>query len=118
MLQELETQPVQTNMTMCEGLFVKHCVFDAGSWIPQHSHSTEHLSVIAAGAVRVWQDGVELGEFHAPAGITIKAHCKHTFLALEPNTTILCVHRVEDGEEPDIHEESDLEEAARCHSAQ
>lgn len=104
-LRVLETQPVQTNLKMCEGLFVKHMIFAADSYIPQHSHSSPHLSVLATGAIKAWKDGEFLGTFHAPAGLVIEAHAKHLFLALEPNTTILCVHRVDDDGEPDIHEE-------------
>ena len=104
----LASQPVETNIHLCDGLFVKHAVFDAGSYIPQHSHSTEHLSVIATGAVRVWQDGALLGDFTAPAGVVIKAHVKHLFLALAPMTTVLCVHRVGADGMPETHEHHDL----------
>lgn len=105
--QRLDDQPVQTDLHMCSGLFVKHATFAAGSYIPQHSHETEHLSVVATGSVRAWAAGELLGDFKAPAGIVIKAHVKHLFLALEP-TTILCVHRVDDDGDPVIREEHHL----------
>lgn len=111
-LVRLAEQPVETNITMCEGLFVKHAVFAQGSYIPQHSHSTEHLSVIATGAVRVWQDGVLLGDFAAPAGIVIKARARHLFLALEPMTAVLCVHRLDANGDLPTHEEHHLEGVA------
>ena len=105
-LAPLDEQPLSTNIyTDVPGLFVKHCVFDAGTFIPQHSHTTPHLSVIATGAVRVWKDGAVLGDFRAPAGVTIEAYAKHTFLALEPGTTVLCVHR----DTPEMHEEHQFE---------
>jgi quercetin dioxygenase-like cupin family protein len=97
-------EPVQTNIHLCEGLFVKHCIFAAGTHIAQHSHNADHLSIIATGAVRAWCDGALLGEFRAPAGIVIKARAKHMFLALEPLTTVLCVHRVDESGEPVTHE--------------
>ena len=100
-------QPVTTDIHMCEGLFVKHMVFAAGSYIPQHSHRSAHLSVIAAGSVRAWGNGELLGDFKAPAGIVIEARVKHLFLALEP-TTILCVHRVDESGEIAIDEEHHL----------
>jgi quercetin dioxygenase-like cupin family protein len=105
---ELESQPVQTDITMCPGLFVKHAVFDAGSYIPQHAHEHAHLSVVASGSVRAWKDGVLLGDYRAPAGIVIEARAKHTFLALADGTAILCVHRVDEDGEPAIHEEHHL----------
>lgn len=102
---KLDDQPLQTDITMCRGLFVKHAVFAAGSYIPQHSHEYEHLSVVAAGGVRVWRDGALLGDYRAPAGIVIEARAEHMFLALEPGTAVLCVHRVDDDGEPAIHAE-------------
>ena len=50
--ERLAEPPVETNITLCEGLFVKHAVFAAGTHIAQHSHESDHLSIIASGAVR------------------------------------------------------------------
>lgn len=100
-----QQQPIETNINICEGLFVKHAVFAQDTYIPQHSHEFEHLSVVASGAVRVWQDDELMGDYRAPAGIVIRAHVKHLFLALEPNTSVLCVHRVDGNGEPAIHAE-------------
>jgi quercetin dioxygenase-like cupin family protein len=105
---KLDEQPVETNIHLCAGLFVKHAVFAKGSYIPQHSHTSDHLSVVAAGAVRAWADDVLLGDYRAPAGIVIKAATKHLFLALEPMTAVLCIHRVDETGEPEIHEEHHL----------
>lgn len=100
MLRKLDDQPVETNITLCDGLFVKHAIFAKDSYIPQHSHETDHLTVVATGAVRAWADQVLLGDFHAPAGIVIKARVQHLFLALEPMTALLCIHRVDETGEP------------------
>lgn len=105
LLRKLEDQPISTDIRMCDGLFVKHTVFAEGSYIPQHSHQLPHLSVIATGAVRVWVDGELLGDYVAPAGVVVEAFKKHTFLALQPQTTILCVHRTDENGEIPIHEE-------------
>ena len=88
MMKRAGHQPIETNIHICEGLFVKHAVFEEDTYIPQHSHETEHLSVVATGATRVWQDGELMGDYRAPAGIVIKARVKHLFLALEPMTTV------------------------------
>lgn len=98
-IRALDEQPLSTDIRMCEGLFVRHCVFEAGSYIPQHSHEWEHLSVIAAGSVRVWTNDTLIGDFTAPAGIVIKAGVQHLFLALE-RAAVLCVHRVDGNGEP------------------
>lgn len=99
----LAEQPIETDIVMCEGLFVKTAVFAAGTHIAQHSHETDHLSVVASGAVRAWCDGELMGEFRAPAGIVIRARVKHMFLALEDRTTVLCIHRVDETGEPQRH---------------
>ena len=103
MYRKLAEQPIETNISICEGLFVKHAIFAEGTFIPQHSHAFEHLSVIATGAVRVWKDGVLLGDYIAPAGVVIEARAKHLFLALAPWTTVLCVHRVDESGDPRVH---------------
>lgn len=108
-MKRAEQQPLQTNIHLAPGLFVKHCVFAAGTLIPQHSHDLDHLSVIATGTVRVWRDGEQLGDYRAPAGILIEAHAKHTFLALEEGTTVLCVHRLDESGDVPIHELHELE---------
>jgi quercetin dioxygenase-like cupin family protein len=109
----LDEQPVFTDIRMCPGLFVKHTIFAKGTVIPQHSHDLAHLSVIATGAVRVWKDGALIGDVPAPGGLVIEARAKHTFLALADNTTVLCVHRVDEEGEVPIHEEHELECVSR-----
>ena len=101
-------QPIETDLCMCEGLFAKVAVFARGSYVPQHAHESDHLSVIAAGAVRVWEDGRCRGDFRAPAGIVIAANIKHTFLALEDHTAVVCVHRVADDGGPVVTAEHHL----------
>lgn len=107
-LTKLADQPIATDITLCEGLFVRHAIFEAGSYIPQHSHQLPHLSVIATGAVRVWQDDKLLGDFRAPSGIVIEARVRHLFLALEPMTTVLCVHRLDENGDLPIHDLHEL----------
>lgn len=102
-------QPAITDIKIVDGIFVKQiAVRAAGMIIPQHSHSWDHLSMIAAGAVRVWADGEPLGDFRAPAGIAIKAGVKHTFLTIEPGTIIYCIHNISHTGEIDVVEEHQL----------
>ncbi len=77
-----------------DGIFIKQMVLEyVGQVVPQHSHVYEHLSMLAVGKVRLWKDDVLVGDFTAPTGITIAAHCKHTFLSLQPSI-IYCIHNV------------------------
>jgi hypothetical protein len=102
----LEEQPFKITLHLSDGTFVKaYKVPRANTGLPQHSHGYSHTSYIATGSVKVWRDGVYTGTVAAPDGILIAAHTKHFFQTLEDNTTILCIHALTDGEEPDIEDE-------------
>lgn len=100
------------NISIYGGVFVKEMLTpEAGTLIPQHAHTYDHISFLAAGAVRVWRNNVLVGDFTAPESIKIPALAKHRFLTLENWTLILCIHALADGEtEADlIHEEHQFE---------
>ena len=98
-----------THLTMYGGVYaLSHAVKDAGTILPQHSHTFPHLSAIMAGAVQVVADGEDLGTFEAPALVKIAARTKHTFTTLRPDTVICCLHAVAEGEEVDIYAEHHL----------
>lgn len=85
------------------GIYLKEMLSpDAGTIISQHTHAYDHISYLAAGAVRVWKDERWLGDFQAPAGIRIEAGLAHRFQTLVDGTLILCVHAVAEAEEPEI----------------
>lgn len=71
-------------------MYIEH----RGTYVPQHSHTYNHLSMLATGAVRVWKDGKLMGDFAAPQGIEIEAGCKHKFLSLVDETIIYCIHNL------------------------
>ena len=105
MFDAVPEQPISTEIALYGGVFVKrHVVPKAGSYVPQHSHSYDHLSLLSAGAMRGWCDGKYLGDFTAPAEIRIPAGAKHTFLTLVDGTTFCCVHSVDRFEEDEEHE--------------
>jgi hypothetical protein len=85
-------------------MHIKH----AGMFIPQHSHTYEHMSMLAHGSVRVWQDGVFSGDYQAPAGIKIPANTLHTFMSLEPDTIVYCIHNVSRSGRVEINQEHSL----------
>ncbi len=99
-------QPVETTIHLADGTFVKsYKVARAGTVLPQHSHGYSHTSYIPTGGVRVWKDGEFLRDVIAPDGILIEAHALHMFQTLADNTTILCIHSIALGEQPEIEEE-------------
>jgi quercetin dioxygenase-like cupin family protein len=106
-----EEQPEGVELRMADGIFIKEMrIAKAGTLIPQHSHRYDHTSMVARGAVRVWQGEDELGEFKAPCGLFIKGGEKHLFLALEDETIVYCIHNLAHSGTVEILEEHDLGE--------
>jgi quercetin dioxygenase-like cupin family protein len=87
------------------GVYVREMLTpDAGTLIPQHKHRYDHLSYVAAGAVRVWRGDELLGDFAAPCAVRIEANAAHRFLTLVDGTLVLCIHAT-DAAEVEIAEE-------------
>jgi hypothetical protein len=105
-MQEIELPNVE--FAVADGIFIKQMHMDrAGTYVPQHSHKYDHTSMLATGSIRVWQNDICIGDFKAPIPIEIKAGVKHTFVSLEPNTTVWCIHRIDrtgDVEVDEYHE--------------
>lgn len=80
-----------------DGLFIKQMFMaHPGIFVPQHSHKYDHASMLASGSIRVWCDDILVGDFTAPKPLHIKSGTKHTFMALEPNTVVYCIHHTRD----------------------
>src|SRR5216683_1544851 len=62
------------------------------SFVPQHSHTYEHGTLLAKGAVWVWLDGHLDKQYRAPCLIRIRAGVKHLFQTLEDDTILACIH--------------------------
>lgn len=85
--------------------FIKKIIIkDKESIVPQHSHTTDHTTLVESGAVEAWKEEEYLGIFEAPAKIFIAAEVKHTFKTLQDNTVLYCIH----DKEPKILEEHHL----------
>lgn len=103
--QKLYRQPDAVIIKQTDGLFIKRTIVQAaGTALPQHSHTYDHVSFLAAGAVSVFVEGKHLGDFTAPEGIVIKAHAKHLFITQTDGTIIDCIHRIDRDGEPEIAE--------------
>lgn len=94
MLKTLEvTQPEKWEFHGEDEVFIKQIYLaKIGYIVPQHAHKYAHTSMLATGSIRLWKDGKHIGDFKAPTGLTIAAHCKHAMQALEDETTIYCIH--------------------------
>lgn len=104
-------EPKVLEFYLADDIFIKSGMFEeVGTRIPQHSHEYDHTSFIANGGVKVWCDGVYLGEFNSPCGFLIKKHTKHTFVTTQKNTTILCIHNICRNGMIEIHDLHELSE--------
>ena len=87
-----ERQPIVNTYT-ADGVWTAHIVIpDTGTRSPQHAHAFEHLTLLAAGSVRVSRSDAEPVEYTAPAGILIPAGVKHLFETLTPGVVLACIH--------------------------
>lgn len=62
-----------------------------------HVHQFDHLTLLAAGALRVTVEGA-VSEFHAPHMIYIHKDKSHELVALQDNTVAYCIHALRTGE--------------------
>lgn len=89
----VDEQPHGVEIHIVDDVFVKQMVIPkAGTFVPQHVHGYDHLSMLAVGSVVVWRNEANPEICHAPKGITIKAGVRHTFKSLKDNTIIYCIH--------------------------
>ena len=65
-----------------------------------HTHSFDHLTLLAAGRLQVIVDG-HVSEFVAPHMIYIKKDKMPELVSLEPNTVAYCIHALRLGNEVD-----------------
>ena len=66
-----------------------------------HTHQFDHLTLLAAGALRVTVEG-STSEFKAPHMIYIHKDKNHELTALEDGTVAYCIHALRDRETDDI----------------
>jgi len=66
----------------------------ANTVISQHVHEHDHATIVSRGTAEAWQDGKILGQYTAPAVITIPAGKKHHFVALTDDVVLCCLHNL------------------------
>jgi hypothetical protein len=83
-------------------------VAHAGTVIPTHAHTYDHITLLSVGRMSVWADEEPLGEFVGPVGILIRARAKHRMLTLTDGVVFACVHALHGTDDVEIHEEHHL----------
>jgi len=95
------------------GLFVSEIIYDikivdnvfvkmiplkeVGTLERGHSHTFDHITLLSTGAVLMRAKGQEV-EHVAPKLIVTPKGIKHEFEAIQPNTTLYCIHAIRDGD--------------------
>lgn len=88
-------QPYTHEIPPADGIkAVPMIVPKANTYIPQHTHRHDHMTLVAVGQVRAWAGDVLLGTFRAPSAIHIKAGVAHTFKTLVDGCVLYCIHNI------------------------
>jgi len=72
------------------GVYAKETRMPAGSWLVQHAHLHDHLSILASGSVELMVDD-KTSVLHAPACLTIEAGKHHGVRSLT-DVVWYCIH--------------------------
>jgi len=92
---------LNVNIGCVANLFSRQMHFEkAGDVEHGHTHSFDHLTLLANGKLKIVVDGKE-STFVAPQMIYIKAEKMHELTALEDNTVAYCIHALRIGEDVD-----------------
>lgn len=90
------SQPV-VNLGCVANLFSRQMHFKkVGDMEMGHTHPFDHLTLLAAGSLKVTVEGKET-VFKAPHMIYIHKDKVHELVALEDNTVAFCIHALRDG---------------------
>ena len=72
-----------------------------------HTHAFDHLTLLAAGSLKVTVEGQDT-VFKAPHMIYIKADKNHILVAQEDNTVAYCIHALRDKNDNEILDPSSI----------
>lgn len=76
-----------------DGLEIKELYFsEPGIFMGQHAHQFSHAHLVGSGAIRVWVEGKEMGDFKAGESINIEAGKMHLLMSLKSDTRGFCIH--------------------------
>jgi len=84
------------------GVYAKETRIPAGSWLVQHAHLHDHLSILASGSVELIVGG-ETSILHAPTCLTIEAGKHHGVKSLT-DVVWYCIHATDCKDEDEVDE--------------
>ena len=88
------SKPPVTDLKIVDNVFVKlHKFLNTGDTHDGHSHTFDHITLLATGSVLMKHDNGEQ-VYKAPHLIVTPKGITHQFTALEPNTMFCCIHAI------------------------
>ena len=97
-----------TDIKIVDNVFVKmHLFHRVGDTHEGHSHSFDHITLLANGSVNMVHDNGQ-AEYKAPHLIVTPKGIKHQFTALEPNTVFCCIHAIREKDDLDAVASPDI----------
>jgi quercetin dioxygenase-like cupin family protein len=91
----------KTDLKIVDNVFVKMHQFESiGDTHEGHTHTFDHLTLLAFGSVKMVHDNGEK-IYKAPHLIVTPKGIKHQFTALESNTIFYCVHAIREKDDLD-----------------
>jgi quercetin dioxygenase-like cupin family protein len=89
---------VKSDMQIAANVFVKMYTMESvGDKIEGHSHTFDHITLLATGSVVMKARGQEKTHV-APKLLITPLGIAHEFVSLEPNTTLCCIHAIREGD--------------------
>lgn len=80
------------------GVYFRSILIHKGDEATQHVHDYDHATLIGSGAATLYVNGEARGLHYAGEAVLIKANEKHSFVAHEHNTRLVCIHIAESAE--------------------
>jgi len=105
----LKGEVAEAQLAIAANVFVKTMLFKkAGDTMLGHRHSYKHVTLLSSGAIKASCGDISK-DFTAPMLIVTPAGEEHSFVALEDNTVMACIHALRDENEEIIPEDSTMD---------
>lgn len=97
-MEDYQDNAAKVQIGCVSNVYVRQMHFmKAGDKEHGHQHEFDHITLLAAGSLRVQTQG-RVTDFVAPHMIFIKAENVHELTALADNTVAYCIHALRDGD--------------------
>jgi len=90
---------------LADQVFIKQIPLRSkGTLVKGHSHTYDHISLLATGAVSMFIEDKFVADYIAPCGILVPKNIKHEFISLADNTILYCIHNTHSNEYDELED--------------